>query len=216
VTPLIIIGDVHGDIDALRRALAHAQETSRKTIFLGDYVNGGTRSAEVLEELASLKTIDPSRWLFLAGNHDLALLDFLNDGDFSAFARLGGVQTIASYVTGMHANVHKVFSSAMPAHHKSFLQSLSACYEEDDLLISHTGFCPERPADRSLDALARVGDKRIFSSPTPRNLVVCGHYQQWDHKPFISEHLICIDTGCGVSDGPLTTLFLPERTLVSF
>lgn len=216
MTPLIIIGDVHGDVDALRRLLAHVQATSRKTIFLGDYVNGGARSAEVLEELARLKTADSSRWLFLAGNHDLALLDYLNDGDFRTFAHLGGVQTMASYVKGMHADVHKAFSSSMPVYHKSFLQSLSTCYEEEDLLVSHTGFCPEHPTDRSLEAMARRGDKRIFSSPTPRRLVVCGHYRQWDNKPFVSEHLICIDTGCGVSDGPLTALFLPERTLASF
>jgi len=216
MTPLIVIGDVHGDIGVLRRMVTHVRLANRRTIFLGDYINGGTNSAEVIEELASLKAIAPSRWLFLAGNHDLALLDYLDGGDFRDFARLGGVQTIASYISGFHANVREAFSSAMPPHHRAFLQSLSSCYEEEDVLVSHTGFCPDCPADRTLETMARRSDNRIFSSPTPRGLVVCGHYRRWDQKPFVSEHLICVDTGCGISNGPLSAVFLPERKIISF
>lgn len=215
MTPLIIIGDVHGDVNALRRMLSHVRSCERKTVFLGDYVNGGANSAEVIEELATLKAETPSRWVFLAGNHDLALMDYLEGGDFRDFARLGGVVTAASYLSGIHTNVREALSAAMPAHHGAFLRSLSSCYEEHDLLVSHTGFDTDHPADRSFEAMARKSHSGIFSSITPRDLVVCGHYRRWDNHPFVSEHLICIDTGCGISNGPLSAIFLPERTICS-
>ena len=215
MTPLAVVGDVHGNINALRAMLESVEKLRRPVVFVGDYVNGGPASASVLEVLSAKKLVHPDDWVFLAGNHDLALLDYLGGGSFAAFAAMGGIATISSYVDSVRGNVRAAFATSVPEHHHRFLQELLPCYDSDRVLISHVGFCVDRPDDRSKDAMARGGSYRVFASPSPRDLVVCGHYLQRSRTPFNSEHLICIDTGCGMADGPLTAVLLPERTFLS-
>ena len=215
MTPLVVVGDIHGNIGALKAMLERIDKLKRRVVFVGDYVNGGPASASVLEELSAKKLMYPAAWTFLTGNHDLALLDYLDGGSFAAFAASGGIATISSYIDSVQGNVRYSFARSFPEHHRRFLEGLLPCYEDEGVLISHVGFCVDRPDDRSKDAMARGGSHRVFSSPSPRQLVVCGHYLQRSLKPFNSEHLICIDTGCGMADGPLTAVMLPERTFIS-
>jgi hypothetical protein len=59
----------------------------------------------------------------------------------------------------------------------------------------------------------------LFFSPgiPPQRLVVFGHYVQDDMKPYVSDGLVCIDTGSGtLPDGPLTALVLPDRQFIQF
>ena len=79
-TKLAFVGDVHGNISALRgiwNALLLGDVAH--VIFLGDYINKGPCSAEVLQDLLSYA--DEGRATFLAGNHELALLDALERED---------------------------------------------------------------------------------------------------------------------------------------
>jgi serine/threonine protein phosphatase 1 len=214
--PVAIVGDVHGDFNALTSMLGLLQGVERPVIFVGDYVNGGGASAAVLEELSMRKLSHPDRWRFLAGNHDLALLDYIGGvGSFSTLAAMGGVPTLASYLPEVKGDLREAFTCAFPVRHRWFLETLAPCFEEEDLLVSHVGFCPDQPQARTLDALARSGDRRVFRSAGPRNLVVCGHYLQASRRPFCNEHLICLDTGCGVADGPLTAVLLPEKQFLT-
>ncbi len=64
---LRIIGDVHGDLDAFRHAVA----TKRFIIQLGDLVDYGPDSAGVLRLM--LEVMEQERGLFLIGNHDRKL-----------------------------------------------------------------------------------------------------------------------------------------------
>ena len=43
---------------------------------------------------------------------------------------------------------------------------------------------------------------------------MCGHYFQQTRRPHISDGIICLDTGCGILNGPLTAALLPERQLI--
>lgn len=214
--PLAVIGDVHGDVRRLREMLDQLEPSERTIIFVGDYVDGAPHSAEVVEELISRSKRTPGRYHFLAGNHDLALLKYLRDGDFAAFAKLGGVSTLHSYLRETRGNVHCAFARAFPPEHRDFFERLEACWEEEDVLISHAGFDPERPEVRSREVLAHGAGSHIFMAErVPRPLVVCGHYPQPRGKPYRSTNLICIDTGCGAMGGPLTALLLPEHAFVS-
>ena len=64
---LRIVGDVHGDLDAFRHAVA----TDRFVIQLGDLVDYGPDSAGVLRLM--LQVMHEKRGLFLIGNHDRKL-----------------------------------------------------------------------------------------------------------------------------------------------
>jgi len=46
---------------------------------------------------------------------------------------------------------------------------------------------------------------------------VCGHFIQSNARPYLSDSLICIDTGCGsLENGVLTVLYLPSRNTEFF
>jgi serine/threonine protein phosphatase 1 len=214
--PLAVVGDVHGDVNRLQAILRRLDEFERTVVFVGDYVNGAPHSSAVLHILCHLADSGGGRFHFLAGNHDLALLQYLRDGNFATFAALGGAATLHSYLGQVRGDVHAAFTRAFPCEHRKFLEGLRPCWEDEDVLVSHTGFDPERPEARTLEALAQGGDARIFHTPEcPRPLVVCGHYVQPSQRPYCNPHLVCIDTGCGVAGGPLTAVLLPEFEFLS-
>jgi diadenosine tetraphosphatase ApaH/serine/threonine PP2A family protein phosphatase len=66
-----IVGDIHGNLDALDMILEEWQKSSTINIlFLGDYVDRGSQSAECLLTLFELKVVDPTHVFLLRGNHE--------------------------------------------------------------------------------------------------------------------------------------------------
>ena len=65
--PIRVVGDVHGDLEAFRHAVA----TDRFIIQLGDLVDYGPESAGTLRLMADI--VQKGRGLFLLGNHDRKL-----------------------------------------------------------------------------------------------------------------------------------------------
>ena len=66
-----VIGDIHGCLRPLKRLLAMiAPQPGDEVIFIGDYIDRGPQSREVVEYLLTLK----SRCVFLMGNHERMLL----------------------------------------------------------------------------------------------------------------------------------------------
>lgn len=72
---LWIIGDVHGDLLALECALAHIaqRDPDARVLFLGDLVDDGPLSFEVLLRVLALAADRPERVALLPGNHDEGL-----------------------------------------------------------------------------------------------------------------------------------------------
>ena len=72
-TPVTIAGDIHGQFHDLLQLLRTAgAETSASTtyLFLGDYVDRGRHSVEVITLLLLLKLERPGQVLLLRGNHE--------------------------------------------------------------------------------------------------------------------------------------------------
>jgi serine/threonine protein phosphatase 1 len=213
---MAVVGDVHGDSKRLRELLRRLDTFRGRVVFVGDYVNGGPDSAEVVEILADLSENAPERFVFLCGNHDLSLLAYYDDGDFAAFVATGGISTLSSYLPVVSGDVHAALRAALPRRHVAFLRGLAPYWESDDCLVSHSGFDPVRPHLRDLETMAHPKGWRVFDALRyPRSLVVCGHYVQ-TREPFDSVHLICVDTGCGIlQDGRLTAVLLPDRRFLT-
>jgi len=214
--PIAVVGDVHGDARCLRAMLRALEPEHRKLIFVGDYVNCGPESAEVVAILAKLSGSDPQRAVFIRGNHDAAFARYLDDADFARFASTGGLATLSSYLGVVTGDVHAELLSVLPRSHRAFLDALVPCFESRDLLVSHSGYDPSRPHARDADTMAHPHGWPIFGAAThPKGLVVCGHYVQ-RQGPLDEPQLICVDTGCGVlPDGHLTAVLLPERRFVT-
>lgn len=100
------VGDIHGRSDLLNRMIdlihADAGSTEAAVVFLGDYVDRGEQSAEVLRRLMALSQAEPGRITCLMGNHERMMLDFIDQGDAGAsrWLRVGGLQTLASFGIG--------------------------------------------------------------------------------------------------------------------
>lgn len=106
---LYVIGDIHGQIGQLDRALSLVAAdggSDAAIVFLGDYTDRGPDSRAVLDRLISAR--DAGRpWTFIKGNHDRMFLRFLTEGrehDSNIGSglswinrRLGGSATLASY-----------------------------------------------------------------------------------------------------------------------
>lgn len=214
VTPIAVVGDVHGESGRLRSILDSLATFDGTVVFVGDYVSGGADSKGVLEICTTLSGSE--RYRFLIGNHDRALLRYVDTGDFARFAATGGVSTLASYLPCVTGDVHAAFMAAIPASHVAFLRSLTTCFETPDCLISHAGFDPARLGARDVETMATANGWPIFGDVRfPRELVVCGHYPQRGGA-YESRHLICVDTGCGrIPDAPLSAVLLPERRFLA-
>jgi serine/threonine-protein phosphatase PP1 catalytic subunit len=69
--PVLIVGDIHGDLQALEFIIRVREEVNCKNIlFLGDYVDRGLQGIEVLLRLFQLKIEDPEHIFLLRGNHE--------------------------------------------------------------------------------------------------------------------------------------------------
>ncbi|KXS47013.1 MAG: bis(5'nucleosyl)-tetraphosphatase, ApaH [Methanohalophilus sp. T328-1] len=94
--PTMIIGDLHGDLEALNMVISIKEELEpANIIFLGDYVDRGRNSAEVLSRLLKLKIASPKNVFLLRGNHETkqmneksGFFDELKDSELFNFANI--------------------------------------------------------------------------------------------------------------------------------
>ena len=215
--PLMVIGDVHGSYLQLSALLESRHASGRQIVFVGDLVDRGPDSAKVLGLVSDLIDSWSHGATLLRGNHEQALLDFLETGKVEPFLRNGGLATVASYYKSVPPNVLQSFREDFPGRHLAMLRNSLLCLETDDFLISHMGFDPRRPNARDIDAMVLQPHHEIFeSAPTNHpKLTICGHYLQREQEPYITDNLVCIDTGCGTILGaPLTAILLPERRIL--
>jgi serine/threonine protein phosphatase 1 len=215
-----IVGDIHGDVDRLRVALHRLTRTVDEIIFVGDYVDRGQSSRLVIEELCKLKGAWGDRATLLRGNHDHALLKFLEDGDRTALIAHGGLTTVKSYlIDRIDKSPLDQFRAAFPREHLNLLTNTEIFLERDGLLVSHCGYNPAAPESRTVEDMVSGQFPTIFrlAQPRPREFIVFGHYIQHKMKPYIADGIACIDTGCGtLPDGPLTAILLPSQQFMQF
>jgi len=128
---ILVIGDIHGGIRALRQVFERADVTvSDKLIFLGDYVDGWSQSPEVLDFLMDLA--QQQQCVFMRGNHDDLLREWLGGKDNELWFQHGGEVTIKAYET---------LSKETKKRHVSFLESLQNYYlDSENRLFVHAGF----------------------------------------------------------------------------
>ncbi|MGB9927252.1 MAG: metallophosphoesterase [Methanosarcina sp.] len=94
--PTMLVGDIHGDLEALEYILRMKQKIECKNIlFLGDYVDRGPDSTEVLIELFKLKLQDPEHVFLLRGNHETVDMNFY----YGFFEEIGYDQNFLSRIS---------------------------------------------------------------------------------------------------------------------
>jgi serine/threonine protein phosphatase 1 len=210
---LAFIGDIHAD--SLRLLALLKKLDSRRLVFLGDYVNHGPNSREVVKILLEIANREQNP-VFLSGNHEIGLLAFLSGKlSFLEYAWMGGLSTIRSYIGKANEDVRSELVAAMPRPHCEFLSNCKPLFETNQFVASHSGINPARPESRELAEIVLGRHPSLFHHDLRLSkLVICGHYLQTTRTPFVGNGVICLNTGCGTIAGPATALLYPEMTFL--
>ena len=128
----VVIGDIHGGLKALKQLIINADlPTKTQYIFVGDYVDGWSQSAEVIRFL--IKFSKDHNCIFLRGNHDELLCNFLKTDEMNPmWLREGGASSVKSYLN---------ISDDEKKEHLQFLESLINYHiDYQNRLFLHAGF----------------------------------------------------------------------------
>ncbi len=224
--PFDIIGDVHGcdtellalldtlGYDTAARPIRHPE--GRRALFLGDLVDRGPGSDNVLE--LAMDMIDAGHALCILGNHENKLSRALSGRNVTVSH---GLAETLQQLDGR--------DDAFRERVKAFLGTLVSHYVLDDgrLVVAHAGL-PERYHGRAsgrVRSLAMYGDTdgETDEYGLPVRYPWADEYKGaatvvYGHTPVPSadwhNNTICLDTGA-VFGGELTALRWPERELMS-
>ena len=183
---IAFIGDIHGSMQPLlgildevnSRRISHA-------VFLGDYLNKGPESAQVIEHLIAVSK--SGSVILLRGNHELAFLDALETSNLGRFLKMGGAATIRSYVGGnVGPDVAADLKAHVPMEHIELIRRMPVLFQRGDVVASHE---PLRDRDLRYHVSAHIS-----VGPTPT----------------IRSDSANIDTGCGTKGGRLAALLWPS------
>ncbi|MBW2368198.1 MAG: serine/threonine protein phosphatase [Deltaproteobacteria bacterium] len=199
------IGDIHGCYEKLRALMEKIDICPQRDtlIFLGDYIDRGPQSYEVVDYLITLKH-QFKNLVFLKGNHEIMLLDYLNGVGRMVFLLNGGKETLDSYYKYLPDRNRFVF----PKEHLDFMNSLVLCHQTEDYIFVHAGLRPGIAVDDQVAAdVLWIRDTFIRTDEDFGKRVIFGHtrFQQ----PLISPNKIGIDTGA-VYGNCLTCIRLPD------
>ncbi len=230
---LYAVGDIHGRRDLLDQLMELISEDAAKLpegvkpqiIFLGDYIDRGLKSRDVIDFFTSGEAdrFDP---VYLMGNHEEALLRFLQEASFgNQWARYGGAETLYSYglappnqraslnsheemqaARDAWGRVWTEFRNRLPAEHLAFFQSLKPYHIAGDYLFVHAGLRPGVDLEaQSVRDMLWIRDEFLEDGTLFPQMVVHGHTPM--DAVHHDERRIGLDTGAFLT-GRLTAVRL--------
>ncbi len=221
------VGDVHGRLDLLDELLKKIEEDagtrSYQLVFLGDYVDRGPQSKQVIDRLIEVQKRD---WkyppVFLKGNHEFAVENIVTKrfhaADFEAWKmKWGGVATLKSYGLSVsleaedNLSLCREFKKAVGVEHRRFLRNLQYTFQTASHFFCHAGIDFDRPLnDQREHDLIWTRKPFLQSEKRAKKIIVHGHSITDDYKPQVKPNRIAVDTGAFAS-GSLTACVLKGR-----
>lgn len=191
------IGDIHGDLDHLRTLLGRFPELDRDDtiVFVGDYVNRGPKSREVVHVLRTLGAELECKTVILRGNHEDAWLRVVDEGwlEYVLPAGNGCLATMRSFqnepidreiALGDAAEMEALFSgSFFPADVVAWMRSLPLWYEDEHAIYVHAG-------------VPRQDDRWLHPSEVPPPALVLlwtrseAMFREYDQKTLVIGHTV--------------------------
>lgn len=203
------IGDIHGYLTPLKilyfkikKDILKYPNENHTIIFLGDYIDRGPESKQVLDFIMSLKNTADLEYIFLKGNHEQMLIDSfhgLSDQVLSMWLCNGAVQTLDSF--GIDYDRYHIQESAVLKPYVDFLEKTKLYFETDNYIFCHSGFISldkRSPLENQEDNIlwGRPKDDRYINYD---KLVIHGHTPI--NKPNYNFNKINVDIGCGKKHG---------------
>lgn len=188
-----VIGDIHGCSKALRTLIEYIDpKPEDELIFLGDYVDRGPNSRDVIDQIIDLKK--RCNVVALRGNHEIMLQSVAFGGmDDKIWMNTGGKATVTSYGGSL---------DKIPLSHREFLQSLLPHYETEEAIFVHACYEAYVPMDELSDEI-RYWTHLGPNPPAPHfsgKRVYVGHTPQPSGAVLDLGYMVCVDTycfGCG-------------------
>ncbi len=220
------IGDIHGGLKALVQLLNKLELKEGDTlIFMGDYVDGWSESAQVVQFLIALsKTFN---CIFIKGNHDIWCEEWLRTEEVNpTWYMHGGKESMESY---------SGFSAEEKVQHLQFFERLKMYHIDDkNRLFLHAGFTSmhgvEREVftntlffDRTLWEMALTMDKSITENSAlyPKRLkhyneIYIGHTPTTNYGvdvPMNAANIWNVDTGAAFK-GKITGMDIDTKVFM--
>jgi serine/threonine protein phosphatase 1 len=194
------IGDVHGSLAKLEGLLSSCRDLARaedRFVFLGDYIDRGPQSKEVVDTLIDLSRTAAGQMICLLGNHEALVLAALSGGIAETrWLAYGGSATLQSYRVSAARD--------LPSDHLDWLRSLPSTYDDGQRFFVHAGIDPGRPlTEQDPKALLWVREPFLSDTRDHGRLIVHGHTPTINSVPELRANRLNLDTGAAYG-GPLT------------
>ena len=214
------IGDVHGCLDRLvtlhemiAQDLAERPAEHTTLIHLGDYIDRGSDSAQVIDWLINGPPVPADAFVNLMGNHEqmmLAAVAGLDNEAPSHWLSNGGMDSLLSW--GISRTVPPAeWARSIPRQHLLFVRDLAINHRIGPYFFVHAGIQPGVPLDRqSRHDMLWIREPFLSSRVDHGAVIVHGHTPK--RQPVVQPNRIAIDTGA-VIGGALTCVVLEAGTM---
>lgn len=201
----LAIGDIHGCFDAFSTLVKNIPVApDDMLVTLGDYIDRGPRSRDVLDWL--IHRHNAGQLVPLKGNHEIMMIDAADsqDGALEDWKDSGGDKTLRAYAPDKPGPA----IADIPAAHLDFIRN--ACrdyYETDTHFFVHASAEADVPLSEQSEFM--LFWEKFHSRPAPHEsgkTMICGHTPQPSGHPLNIGHAVCIDTGVYKNGGWITAL----------
>lgn len=217
---LLAISDIHGELELFNELLEKIGYDAAvdQLVLLGDYVDRGPDSKQVLERVIALKKQGA---IVLRGNHDQMMLEAAAEkpGAKENWVRNGGLATLHSYdpsIKNTTLSVSEIFGE-----HVEFIKTMDYYYETGDYIFVHAGVQPGVPPHETDPYLLLWIRQEFHQGYSGNKTVIFGHTPTFvlrgteNYDVYFGDNRIIGIDGGAVYGGQLNCLELPSRKVYS-
>ena len=219
---VVAIGDIHGNAIALKKLLDRFLHLWKwdQIVFMGDYIDEGKNSYQVIEEIICLQKKYPGRVICLKGNHEQWMLKALEDPQSTSWLiGMNGMSTIASYSldlynefktiledlgavifrekeAGWRLPFQKFFHEIMPEDHLHFFCGLQNYYSLQDVIFVHAGVKPGISIENQEESDLLWITEEFYKNYNGEKYIIFGHSntkrlrKDGEYQPFLGKNKI--------------------------
>lgn len=199
-----VVGDVHGCAELMHKLFGKLDLTE-PVVMVGDYVDRGQASAETLSVLKRMSDDAPDLFICLKGNHEVMLLEFLDDptGRGRRWLDYGGLDTILSFAISSTPSemssdhllrLRDDLQDKMGAELIDWVRNLPLTYVSGNLVVAHAGMDPKVPFDHQTEQALLWGRSSFLDKCREDDLWVAYGHNVYS-MPFVEDGRVAVDTG---------------------
>lgn len=206
-----VIGDIHGCYEEFEKLVEKININFKedRLVLLGDYIDRGDNSFEVVEKIIALeKEYGKDNIILLKGNHELMAIDFF-EGKGSCYLYNSGNTTIKEYKS----------HNRQLEEHIGFFKGLRNYYQDEHYIYVHGGIKPGVDLqEQEIFDLLWIREEFYLSTDKCSKGVIFGHtptiFINSTYYPININGNMALDTEC-VYGGYLSALEFEEGKVVN-